>query len=141
MHSRGTIKNIGALDVWNLIKTGFHASRFETDICTHTYMYIGKDSSQQTSVHGAILRGKDRILNHLEPCPNELIFKRRSKERERETKERRANSKLAFPFSSFFFIKRRAFENCRAKPSLPNPIADVSPFSYFFPSSRPRFDH
>lgn len=46
MHSRGTIKNIGALDVWNLIKTGFHASRFETDICTHTHMYIGKDSSQ-----------------------------------------------------------------------------------------------
>lgn len=110
MHSRGTIKNIGALDVWNLIKTGFHASRFETDICTHTYMYIGKDSSQQTSVHGAILRGKDRILNHLEPCPNELIFKRRSKERDREREKREASEfKARVSFFFFFFYQEKGF--------------------------------
>lgn len=81
---------------------------------THTYiiyiyMYIEKDSSRGTSViRGGVLRGKDRILNYLQP-EWILIFKNVSS------------------LSLFLFTKRRrrAFEKCRV--SLSNPIADVSP--------------
>lgn len=96
---------------------------------THVHVYRKRQQSG-TSVHGAILRGKDRILNHLEPCPNELIFKRRSKERERVRKERRANSKLAFPFSSFFFLSREGLLKIVAQNRL-SPIPSPT-----FPHSR-----
>lgn len=95
---------------------------------THVHVYRKRQQSG-TSVHGAILREKDRILNHLEPCPNELIFKRRSKEREsqkREASEFKARVSLFF----FFFLSREGLLKIVAQNRL-SPIPSPT-----FPHSR-----